>query len=107
MLIQIIQHLPPTSYHGISKKVDKLGDAIMKYDLSERLVNEISRFAKKSGIRKITNLDIVRIRRRCEKSLNLHPRRIFRLLPLFFAKLCDRQRKHQAKDKNRARQKRK
>ena len=25
----------------------------MKYDLSERLVNEISRFAKKSGIRKI------------------------------------------------------
>ena len=53
MLIQIIQHLPPTSYHGISKKVDKLGDAIMKYDLPERLVNEISRFAKKSGIRKI------------------------------------------------------
>lgn len=25
----------------------------MKYDLPERLVNEISRFAKKSGIRKI------------------------------------------------------
>lgn len=25
----------------------------MKYDLSERLVNEISRFAKKSGIKKI------------------------------------------------------
>ena len=53
MLIQIIQHLPPTSYYDISKKVDKLGDAIMKYDLPERLVNEISRFAKKSGIRKI------------------------------------------------------
>lgn len=40
MLIQIIQHLPPTSYYGISKKVDKLGDAIMKYDLPERLVKD-------------------------------------------------------------------